>query len=190
MTGFPTGPRKMLQGAKVPVKKRRPLERNRLFKHCAVTALAILLSTAPAIATSLFDPGPRTNPATNRCNLYDASCKPRQLFVRPPEPSSKNNPLRKPARKLILPRDLSGTSSPPLLLPGEPNRRIYRALACSDARRVIRHAGYRNIRTVKCGGKFHHFTALRRDTKFLVNLKVRATTGKIVVVGRSRSPAS
>jgi hypothetical protein len=140
------------------------------------------------MAASLFDPGPRTNPASNRCNLYDASCKPRQLFVRPPEPSTKNNP-----RKLILPRDLndrSGNSSPPLLLPGEPNRRIYRALACSDARRVIRHAGYRNIRTLKCGGKFHHFTARRRDTKFLVNLKVRATTGKIVVVGRSRSPAS
>lgn len=161
----------------------------RVFKYFIVVTFAILFLMAPAMAASLFDSGPRTNPATNRCNLYDASCKPRQLFVRPPEPSTKNNPVGEPARKLILPRDLNDRSStplPPLLLPGEPNRRIYRALVCSDARRVIRHAGYRNIRTVKCGGKYHHFTARRRDTKFLVNLKVRATTGKIIVVGRSR----
>ena len=160
-----------------------------MFKCFYVVTFAILFLLAPAMAASLFDPGPRTNPATNRCNLYDASCKPRQLFVRPPEPSTKNNPLRKPARKLILPRDLndrSGTQSPPLLLPGEPNRRIYRALTCSDARRVIRYAGYRNIRTVKCGGKFHHFAAQRRDTKYGLNLRVQTTTGKIVVVGRSR----
>lgn len=163
--------------------------KGRVFKYFAVLTFAILFLLAPAMAASLFDPGPRTNPATNRCNLYEASCKPRQLFVRPPEPSSKNIPVGKPARKLILPRDLndrSGTSAPPLLLPGEPNRRIYRALVCSDARRVIRHAGYRNIRTIKCGGKYHHFIARQRDTKFLVNLKVRATTGKIIVVGRSR----
>lgn len=163
--------------------------KGRVFKYFAVLTFAILFLLAPAMAASLFDPGPRTNPATNRCNLYDASCKPWQLFVRPPEPGSKNNPVGKPARKLILPRDLndrSGTSSPSLLLPGEPNRRIYRALVCSDARRVIRHAGYRNIRTVKCGGKYHHFTARPRDTNFFVNLKVRATTDKITVVGRSR----
>jgi len=164
--------------------------KGRVFKYFAVVTFAILFLLAPAMAASLFDPGPRTNPATNRCNLYDASCKPRQLFVRP-EPSTKNNPVGKPARKLILPRDLndrSGTSSPPLLLPGEPNRRIYRALICSDARRVLRRAGYRNIRTVKCGGKFHHFTAQRWDTKYRLKLRVRATTGKILVVGRSFSP--
>ena len=163
--------------------------KGRVIKYFAVVTFAILFSLAPAVAASLFDPGPRTNPATNRCNLYDASCKPRQLFVRPPEPSSKNNSVGKPARKLILPRDLndrSSTSSPTLLLPGAPNRRIYRALACGEARRVIRHAGYRNIRTVKCGGKFHHFTAQRRGTKYRVNLQVRATTGKIIVVGRGK----
>ena len=167
----------------------RVLERNRVFKFFAVVTFAILLLPAPALPASLFDQGPRTNPATNRCNLYDSGCKPRQLFVRPPESSTKNNPLGNPARKLILPRDLndrSGTKSPTRFLPGEPNRRIYRALACSDARRVIRHAGYRNIRTIKCGGKFHHFTAQRRDTKYRLNLRVRATTGKISVVGRSR----
>jgi hypothetical protein len=155
-----------------------------VFKYFAVVTVAVLFLLAPAVAASLFDPGPRTNPATNRCNLYDASCKPRQLFARPPEPSTKNNP-----GKLILPRDLndrSGNSSPPLLLSSKPNRRIYRALACSDARRVIRHAGYRNIRTIKCGGKYHQFTAQRRGMKYLENLKVRATTGKIIVAGRSR----
>lgn len=162
--------------------------KGRVLKYFAVVTFAILFLLAPAMAASLFDPGPRTNPATNRCNLYDASCKPRQLFVRPPEPGNKYHPLAKP-RKLILPRDLNDRSSnpsSPLLLPGEPNRRIYRALLCSNARRVIRHAGYRNIRTVKCGGKFHHFTAQKRDTKYRLNLKVRATTGKILVVGRSR----
>ena len=166
----------------------RSLERNRVFKYFAVVAFAILLLPVPAMAASLFDTGPRSNPATNRCDLYDPSCRPRQLFVRPPEPSAKNNPLGTPARKLILPRDLNNRSanpSPPLLLPGEPNRRIYRALLCSEARRVIRYEGYRNIRTLKCGGKYHHFTAKRQGTKYLVNLKVQAATGKIIVVGRS-----
>jgi hypothetical protein len=46
--------------------------------------------------------------------------------------------------------------------------------------------GYRAIRTLKCGGKFHHFTAKRRGAKFAVNLKVRATTGQVIVAGRNR----
>lgn len=139
----------------------------------------------PAIAASLFDTR-GSNPATDRCELYDPNCKPRQLFVRPPEPSIKNNPLGNPARKLILPRDLNGQSnipSPTLLLPSS---RAGSTLTCTDARRVIRYQGYRNIRTIKCGGKFHEFTARKQGTKQLVKLKVRATTGKIVVGGRIR----
>ncbi len=156
-----------------------------MFKHSALTAFAILLSTMPAIAASLFDTR-GSNPATDRCELYDPNCKPRQLFVRPPEPSIKNNPLGNPARKLILPRDLNGQSnipSPTLLLPSS---RAGSTLTCTDARRVIRYQGYRNIRTIKCGGKFHEFTARKQGTKQLVKLKVRATTGKIVVGDRIR----
>jgi hypothetical protein len=88
---------------------------------------------------------------------------------------------------LILPRDLndrSGDPSQTLLLPGEPYNRTSSTLACSDARRVIRYEGYRNIRTVKCGGKYHQFTAQKWGARYLVNLKVRATTGKIVVGSR------
>ncbi len=154
-----------------------------MFRHFAVVAFAILLATAPAIAGSLFDT-PGSNPATNRCELYDPNCRPRQLFARPPAPSIRNNPLGEPARKLILPRDLndqSGTPSPILQLPNGSTRST---LTCSDARRVIRYEGYRNIRTIKCGGKFHQFTARKQRAKYTVNLKVRATTGKIVVVGR------
>ena len=66
----------------VPVNARRPLERNTVFKHIAVAAFAILLSTVPALAGSLFDT-PGSNPATNRCELYDPNCRPRQLFARP-----------------------------------------------------------------------------------------------------------
>ena len=156
-----------------------------MFKYSAAVTFAILLSTAPAIAGSLFDT-PGSNPATNRCELYDPNCKPRQLFARPPAPSIRHDPLGQPARKLILPRDLndrSGDTSPNLLLPNSSTRST---LTCSDARRVIRFEGYRNIRTVKCGGKYHAFTARNRGVKYLVNLKVRATTGKIVVVGRVR----
>ena len=156
-----------------------------MFKYSAAVTFAILLSTAPAIAASLFDT-PGTNPATNRCDLYDPNCKPRQLFARPPAPSIRNNPLGEPARKLILPRDLNGRSSgpsPSLLLPNSSRRST---LTCSDARRVIRYEGYRNIRTIKCGGKYHQFTARKRGVKYLVNLKVRAATGKIVVVDRIR----
>jgi hypothetical protein len=164
------------------------LERHTVFKQSAFAVFAILIATVPANAASLFDT-PGSNPATNRCDLYDPNCKPRQLFVRPPEPVTKNNPLGAPAPKLILPRDQNDRSanpSPLLHLPGTPNRRIYRALLCSEARRVIQYEGYRNIRTVKCGGKYHHFTAKRQGTKYLVNLKVRATTGKITVAGRSK----
>lgn len=157
-----------------------------MFKYFAVAGFAILLATAPAMAGPLFDTR-GSNPATNRCDLYDPNCRPRQLFGRPPEPSIRNNPLGKPAPKLILPRDLNDRSSDPspiLLLPGEPYNRTGSTLACSDARRVIRYEGYRNIRTVKCGGKYHHFTAQKRGAGYLVNLKVRTTTGKIVVGSR------
>ena len=156
-----------------------------MFKYSAVAAFAILLSTALAIAGSLFDT-PGSNPATNRCELYDPNCRPRQLFARPPEPSIRKNPLGNPARKLILPRDLndqSGTPSPILLLPNSSTRST---LACSQAGLILRYAGYRNIRTTKCGGKYHQFKARKRGAKYLVNVKVRATTGEIVVGGRIR----
>ena len=157
-----------------------------MFKHSVVAAFAILLSTTLAIAGSLFDT-PGSNPATDRCDLYDPNCRPRQLFARPPEPSISKNPLGKPTPKLILPRDLndrSGDPSPTLHLPSEPSRFTRSTLTCSEARRVIHYEHYRNIRTVKCGGKYHQFTARKRGAQYLVNLKVRATTGKIVVIGR------
>ena len=156
-----------------------------MFKYSVAVTFTLMLSTAPAIAGSLFDT-PGSNPATDRCDLYDPGCRPRQLFVRPPEPSINKNPFGRPARKLILPRDLndqSGSPSPILLLPNSFTRS---RLACSEARLVIRYEGYSNIRTVKCGGKYHQFTARQRGVKYLVSLKVRTTTGKIIVVGRIR----
>ena len=156
-----------------------------MFKHSALAALALLIATAPAIPRSLFDTR-GANPATNRCDVYDPNCRPRQLFARPPESSSRKNPFGEPARKLILPRDLndqSGSPSPILLLPNGLPRST---LACGEARHVIRYEGYRNIRTIKCGGKYHQFTALKRGAKQRAKLKVRAATGKIVVVGRVR----
>ena len=84
--------------AHVPVKERRTLERNKVFKHSAAAALAILLLATPTPARSLFDT-PGSNPATDRCELYDPNCRPRQLFVRPPEPSINKNPLGKPGPK-------------------------------------------------------------------------------------------
>ena len=140
----------------------------------------LVLSTATAIAGSLFDT-PGSNPATNRCDPYDPNCRPRQLFVRPPEQRFKN-PLEKPAPRLILPRDQNDRSNTLLL----PSSRTGSALTCSDAGRVIRYEGYRNIRTIKCGGKYHEFTAQKRGTTYQVNLKVRVTTGKIVVGARIR----
>lgn len=156
-----------------------------MFKHSAAAAFAIMLSAAPASAGSLFDT-PGSNPATDRCELYDPDCKPRQLFVRPLEPGINKNPLGEPGRKLILLRDLnnqSSTPSPTLLLPGSSTRGT---LTCSEARRIILYEGYRTIRTVQCGGKYHAFTARKWGAKHPVNLKVRATTGKIVVIGRVR----
>jgi hypothetical protein len=71
-------------------------------------------------------------------------------------------------------------------LPNEPSPFTRSTLTCSEARRVVRYEGYRNIRTIKCGGKYHQFTARKPGAKYPVNLKVRATTGKIVVIGRIR----
>ncbi len=159
-----------------------------MFKYSAAAAFALLISMAPALAGSLFDT-PGSNPATNRCDLYDPNCRPRQLFARPPESSIRKNPLGNPARKLILPHDLndrSGTPSPTPLLPNEPSPFTRSTLTCSEARRVVRYEGYRNIRTIKCGGKYHQFTARKPGAKYPVNLRVRATTGKIVVIGRIR----
>jgi hypothetical protein len=159
-----------------------------VFKHSAAVAFAFFIATAPATARSLFDT-PGANPATNRCDVYDPNCRPRQLFVRPPERSIKKNRLGTPARKLILPRDLNDRSSDPSapsLLPGEPGRLTRTTLTCSDARRVIRYQGYRNIRTIRCGGKYHEFTARRQGAKPLVRLKVRVTTGRIIVDGHMR----
>lgn len=149
-----------------------------MFKHSAVAVFALLTTIAPVLAGSLFDT-PGSNPATNRCDVYDPNCRPRQLFVRPPEPSIKKNPLGESSRKLILPRDLDDQSNIPSLL--LPRSWTGSTLTCSDARRVIRYEGYRNIRTVKCGGKYHQFTARKRGAKYPVNLKVLATTGRIVV---------
>ena len=154
-----------------------------MFKYSVVAAFVTLLSTAPVIAGSLLDT-PGSNPATNRCELYDPNCRPRQLFARPPEPSIKKNLFGEPSRKLILPRDLDDQSNIPSLL--VPRSRTGSTLTCSDARRVIRYEGYRNIRTITCGGRYHQFTARKRGAKYLLNLKVRATTGKVVVVGRIR----
>ena len=159
-----------------------------MFKHSAAAAFAILLSITPGLAGSLFDTGRRANPATNRCDLYDPNCRPRQLFARPAEPGIRYNPLGTPGPKLILPRDLNDRSSDPspiLLLPGGPDSHSS-TLACGQARIVIRHEGYRNIRTIKCGGKYHRFAAQKRGAKYRVNLKVRATTGKIIVGSRVR----
>lgn len=179
----------MLMGATVPGEKRRALGRRKALKYFALVMFTSLLPMALASAGSLFDTGPRSNPATNRCDLYDPGCRPGQLFVRPPEPSIKNNPLGNPTPKLILPRDQndrSATPPPTLLLPSEPTSRTRSTLACGQARVIIRREGYRNIQTIKCGGKYHQFTAQGRGAKYLVNLKVRATTGKIIMVGRIR----
>ncbi len=163
-----------------------------MFKHFAVAAFVLLLTAAPANAGSLFDT-PGSNPATNRCDLYDTNCKPRQLFARPPEPNIKKNPLGEPARKLILPhdpKDQSNIPSPIPLLPSGQSRFTRSTLTCSEARRVILYEGYRDVRAIKCGGKYHRFAARKRGAKYLVNLKVRATTGKIIVVGRFRWPTT
>lgn len=90
--------------------------------------------------------------------------------------------MEKPAPRLILPRDQNDRSNTLLL----PSSRTGSTLTCSDARRVISYQGYRNIRTIRCGGKYHEFTARKQGAKFQVNLKVRVTTGKIVVGGRIR----
>ncbi len=49
--------------------------------------------------------------------------------------------------------------------------------SCRSAERAIRHAGYRNVRAVDCGGRIYGFQATKRGKRY--SLRVNALTGRI-----------
>ena len=160
------------------------------FGILAVTILFFLtLSHAYATAGS-FEFGRPTNPATGRCEIYDWKCKPTWLFVRPDESRNKIYQLAKPPQKLLLPRDLNDRSSNSLFLPNDSNYGGYSlppnylnyVVSCREARLILRRKGYRNIKTIACGGNYHQFIAEKRNANYL--LKMRARSGQIIILRR------
>jgi hypothetical protein len=54
--------------------------------------------------------------------------------------------------------------------------------SCRAARQVLLGAGYRIIKVISCGGKYHRFSAQRRGHAY--KLRVNAVTGRILVSAR------
>jgi len=57
-------------------------------------------------------------------------------------------------------------------------------VSCNRARSVLQRNGFRSIRLIACGGKYHTFTARKGNGKFVV--RVRARSGAIAILRRIR----
>ena len=57
-------------------------------------------------------------------------------------------------------------------------------VSCNRARLVLQRNGFRSIRLVSCGGRYHTFTARKGNGKFIVG--VRARSGAIAIFRRIR----
>lgn len=55
-------------------------------------------------------------------------------------------------------------------------------ISCSEAKEIVRDSGYRNVKTVDCGGKSHTFKARKRDHSY--RLRVSARSGRVTVISR------
>jgi hypothetical protein len=60
----------------------------------------------------------------------------------------------------------------------------YYLVSCRSARIILQDNGFRKIKLIRCGGKYHSFTARKRGANYLV--KVKASSGRIVIVRRTK----
>ena len=54
----------------------------------------------------------------------------------------------------------------------------YDRISCWEGRRIVRHAGYRGVKTIKCYGEVYRYRAWRRGHQWRVS--VDADTGRII----------
>jgi hypothetical protein len=61
-------------------------------------------------------------------------------------------------------------------------KRLNHAVACREARNILKIQGFQNIQVISCGGNYHKLKATKKGVNYL--LKVRKTNGDVVVVRR------
>jgi hypothetical protein len=57
-------------------------------------------------------------------------------------------------------------------------------ITCSEGRRIVRHAGYRAVRTISCEGDIYRYRAVRGG--YLWRISVESETGDIIRARRIR----
>ncbi len=149
----------------------------------AIAGLLIGITSIPNVFAGTFELGKPRNPAASSCASYDARCQRWERLFRPHLSRDSNVPAPTRSHKLLLPRDLKDRSgnSLPLNKPtyGPPSTGANLVVDCQSARRYFRSKGYKKIKTIHCGGKYHQFKAERLGRKYL--LKMTARTGRVEV---------
>jgi len=149
----------------------------------AIMGLYIAVTPIPIASAGTFELGTPRNPAASSCASYDLSCQRMERLFRPYLSRDKNVPSPTRQQKILLPRDLNTRSGNSLLLNdpayGPPSKYSNLVVDCLSARSYFRSKGYKKIRTVHCGGKYHQFNAERFGRKYL--LKMTARTGQVEV---------
>jgi hypothetical protein len=149
----------------------------------AIMGLLIAVTPIPTASGGAFELGTPRNPAASSCASYDLSCQRRERVFRPHLSRDEDVPPPKYQQKLLLPRDLNARSGNTLLLNdptyGLPSKYSNLVVDCLSARSYFRSKGYKKIRTIHCGGKYHQFNAERFGRKYL--LKMTARTGHVEV---------
>ena len=56
----------------------------------------------------------------------------------------------------------------------------YRGISCGEGRRIVRHAGFRRVRTLDCRGRTFAYSGWRHGDRYIVRLSRRS--GRIVDV--------
>ena len=149
----------------------------------AIAGLLIALTSAPVVFAGAFELGTPRNPAASSCASYDLRCQRSERLFRPHLSNDRNVPAPTPSQKLLLPRDLNDRSGNSMSLNYPtyelPSKYPILVVDCLTARWYFRSKGYKKIRTIHCGGKYHQFKAERLGRKYL--LKMTARTGQVEV---------
>ena len=149
----------------------------------AMACLLVAATSVPIVFAGTFELGKPRNPAASSCASYDLRCQRSERLFRPHLSRDRNVPASTRSQKLLLPRDLNDRTGNAMSLNNPtyelPSKYPYLVVDCLSARWYFRSIGYKNIRTIHCGGKYHQFKAERLGRKYL--LKMTARTGQAEV---------
>ena len=156
------------------------------FGILATVGLLIAVTPIPTSFGEALELGTPRNPAASSCASYELSCQRIEKLFRPYLSRKKDYTPPNPQQKLLLPWDLNYRSGNSLLLNGstygryDPPRRYSNfAVDCFEARSYFRSKGYRKIKIIHCGGKYHQFSAEKLGHKYA--LRMKASNGQVEV---------